>query len=82
MDPMLVGFFEEADQVPVYDPGILVPCLICGQRLSAPIKTINLMPEDGLRSYFYRVHKDCFENLTCQQAMDLDSSIIDQVVGR
>lgn len=58
----LIGFFDYPGQeAPTYDPPHV--CLICGQPLTDPVKTISLLsPDDPLpRSYFYRAHAICYE---------------------
>jgi hypothetical protein len=60
-----LGFFDRADQEePTYDPPHDAPCPVCLEPVCAPLKTIILMwfePEHRKRSYFYRVHKACYE---------------------
>jgi hypothetical protein len=78
----IYGYFSEAHQEePTYDPGLDVDCPICHQRLSRPMKTISLMLEHDDRSYFYRVHKACYDALTPDEQSVYDSVIID-AVGR
>lgn len=80
----LFGYFDDPAQTePAFDPGLDVDCLICHTKLSRPMLCVDLMLDDpnlggrDSRSYFYRVHKECYESLTPEQVTDLDSVIID-----
>lgn len=56
----IFGYFDAYGQtVPTYDPGLLVNCPVCGELLSAPLRTISLMVPRDTRSYFYRIHRAC-----------------------
>ena len=86
MSAIVFGYFDDPSQTePTFDPGLNVDCLVCHTRLSPPMKTISVMLDEPTlggrdnRSYFYRVHKDCYEALTPQQETNLDSVIIDSV---
>lgn len=75
---MIYGYFTQANQdVPEYDPGLNVNCPICNQLLSAPMKTISVMLEGDSRSFFYRTHKPCYENLSEEEVTKLDSLVVD-----
>lgn len=77
---MNYGYFTNAtDETPAYDPGLNVPCPICHTLLSMPVKSISLMAVGDSRSYFYRTHKQCYENLSEQEVSDLDGLIIDHI---
>jgi hypothetical protein len=41
--------------------------------------TISLMVPDDVRSYFYRVHKQCYASLTHDQELELDGLLIDAI---
>lgn len=75
----IYGYFDDpASDKPTYDPGLDVPCPMCGKMLISPVVTVSLMLYDADdRSYFYRMHKDCHDALTEQQRTDLDSLLID-----
>lgn len=76
----IYGYFDSPYQViPAYDPGLGVPCPVCGATLIAPVVTLSVMLEDDSRSYFYRCHRTCYERLTDDQRTALDSAIIDAV---
>lgn len=83
---MTYGYFDDPTQLkPTYDPELEVDCPICNQPLNYPtrqVKTISLMAEGDSRSYFYRTHKTCYENLSPQEVTNLDSIIIDFVALR
>ncbi len=78
----IYGYFTSPDQSePAYEPGLEVDCPICHERLSHPMKTVSLMLEGDNRSYFYRVHKSCFENLSDVEVGNLDGLILDAVIA-
>jgi len=64
-DPLrVIGWFDAPDQqVPVHDPPHNGPCMVCGEPLAMPLKTVSLMySENGPRkSYFYRAHSPCID---------------------
>lgn len=75
---MKYGYFLNADQdVPEFDPGLNVSCPVCERLLSPPLKTISVLLEGDDRSFFYRTHKACYENLTGDEKTKLDSVIVD-----
>ncbi len=73
-----VGFFADSSSAPDYDPGLDCRCIVCdiGLRWS-PIKTICVAPVGGNRSYFFRVHRACWETISESDKSDIESSIID-----
>lgn len=75
----IFGWFDSGNaEVPAHDPGLGTICLICGEGLRNPIKTISLMKDGDDKSYFYRTHKYCYENLSSDEVCKLESSLIDQ----
>jgi hypothetical protein len=76
------GWFDDpAATKPAHDPGIATgKCAACGQGLQLPVKTISLMPEGGSRSYFFRAHKDCWENLDVAERAEIEGALIDATV--
>lgn len=75
---MQYGYFLNASQeVPEYDPGLNVNCPICEALLSSPMKTISVLLVGDDRSFFYRTHKACYENLTEDEQTKLDSLVVD-----
>lgn len=78
------GYFSDAMQEePEYDPGLEAECPVCHKRLIATpvinLVTISLMAPDDNRSYFYRAHKSCYEDLTSEQETAIDSILIDAI---
>lgn len=80
---MNYGYFTAPGQkVPDRDPGLYVACPVCGHILGkVPVKTISLMVDGDTRSYFYRVHRDCYDGLTADEKARLDWPIVDAVVA-
>lgn len=79
-----VGFFDDPTQTqPTYDPGTDVDCPVCHKPLdfpATPIRTISLMPfEDRVRSYFYRMHRDCMDRLSPEEQEFYDGTVIDEI---
>lgn len=81
MTNRIYGYFTHAAQtVPVYDPGLNVPCPICTVSLNpVDIRTISLMVPDDSRSYFYRVHRSCHEPLSEAERIRVDGLLIDAI---
>lgn len=85
MIPSTVGWFDHADQTePTYEPGLSVPCPVCGTSLDGqPRVTISLMVADvPTRSYFYRAHKACWQALPEESKSFIEGEIIDAEVAR
>lgn len=81
-NPRIYGYFTSGEQTePEYDPGLEVDCPVCHKQLSRPMVAPSLMLVDDNRSYFYRVHKACYEMLTHEQVSELDGLIIDAVAA-
>jgi hypothetical protein len=75
-----VGWFESAEQVePSHDPGLDVPCPVCGLTLTRPMKTISLMVVGGAASYFFRAHKPCWDSASEEERCQIESTIIDGI---
>ena len=71
------GYFEDAGSIPAVDPGLDVPCPICGEVLrTSPRKTISMMIDGDVRSYFYRTHATCYDALDEGQKYDLDHRVL------
>ena len=83
----IYGYFDSPEQVePVHDPPLTVSCPVCGKELSRPVKTISLMvplPNGGWpeRSYFYRTHKHCYDNLDETGKSRIDGLLVDAIVN-
>lgn len=76
--PLNVGYFDDAAQTaPTFDPGLDVPCPVCRKPLNtAPLRTISLCYQSlefRDRSYFYRLHSRCADQLTLKEEQHLDS---------
>lgn len=76
----IFGWFDNPlHDEPTHDPDLDGICAICAKKLQLPVKTISLMKEGDSRSYFYRTHKNCYEELSEQDIIILDSSLIDNL---
>lgn len=76
------GYFDGIGDVPAHDPGMGGKCPVCALVLERPVKTISLMPvERNGRSYFFRVHKACWESASEDDKSAIESSLIDEVCG-
>lgn len=87
------GYFDHecADPTrPAHDPGVGGICAVCAQRVGAhdveanPIVTISLMLDIervGDRSYFFRVHKRCWNAATDEEKSHIESSLIDNIAA-
>lgn len=75
----IFGWFSDTGIIPEHDPGLGVNCIFCGKKLSSPIKTISLMKDGDNKSYFYRSHKDCYEQLSNNEITEIESSLIDNI---
>ena len=82
----IYGYFSAFEQTtPDRDPGLNVPCPICQKVIGShtpdsPIKTISIFVEGDSRSYFYRVHKPCYDDLNPEQQNQLDWPIVDAII--
>jgi len=72
------GYFIWNNENPTHDPWLNTYCLFCMDTLSKPIKTISLLWNNDNISYFYRCHKECYENKSEEEIMQYESSIIDK----
>lgn len=74
------GWFDDpTSDTPAHDPGLAVDCPVCRQSLATlPRKTISLMPLGGAtKSYFFRVHKVCWDAAPELIKSQIESSVID-----
>jgi hypothetical protein len=78
------GYFDNPQQSkPIFDPGFDVPCPACGNVIGYhseinPLKTISLMDyhrEDG-KSWFFRVHKYCWNQLSDDDQIEIEMSVL------
>jgi hypothetical protein len=58
-------------------------CPLCANyfTVAQSIKTISLMPVGGERSYFYRVHKKCYDSHTEEERASVEHALIDLLAG-
>lgn len=76
----IFGYFENSsDQSPTHDPGLETICIFCTIQLEPPMKTISLMKDGDNKSYFYRCHKECYEKLSQNEIIEIESSLIDNL---
>jgi len=84
----IYGYFDDDGAIPAYDPGLDVDCPICHKKLEEPVVTPSFIaPYDvkdflegsesteKLRSYFYRVHRDCLRTLPHEEQIAITSEI-------
>lgn len=62
----LIGYFADNSDAPTFDPGPDVVCILCFTPLNHPIREIvtssfSAFFDHAERSYFYRAHKDCYD---------------------
>ena len=80
----IFGWFDSPDQtVPAHDPGLKTICPVCAKELSRPMKTISMMTVDtgSDRSYFFRVHKLCWEGITERERDAIEGSLVDALTA-
>ena len=77
-DLSIFGYFTSPTETkPTFDPGLDVPCPVCLTELTLPVKTISLMPVNDDRSWFFRAHKECWENASKEEQQRIEGSLID-----
>lgn len=82
MSGTIFGYFDDASQTkPTFDPGLDVLCPFCLKQLSRPLRTTSFLAIGDNRSFFYRAHRDCAENATPEQEMEVESSVVDSRMG-
>lgn len=72
-------FLSPYEDTPNHDPGLDTICPICAKQLNKPLKTISLMKMGDNKSYFYRTHKDCYDNADPDNILDIESSLINSL---
>lgn len=76
-----VGWYDSPDALaPAHDPGRHSPCIVCAEKLFAPMVTISLaheQPENRRYSFFFRAHKECWFGLSARDQFLIESAIID-----
>lgn len=82
MTAIIYGYFDNPnEEAPAYDPGLEVGCPVCSENISPPLKTISLMLAGDSRSYFYRTHKVCYDGLSPDEKIKLDSILVDAIAN-
>lgn len=75
----LFGYYDGLGNTPAYDPGIDVPCIYCRRPLDFPLRTISFMVPGQDRSYFYRLHTACEEEMKVKgEAGHYEGLIVDR----
>ena len=75
----IFGWFDNTSDTPAHDPGMNGLCPVCSKTLERPVKTISLMLDGDDKSYFFRVHKQCWEGLSEHEKWLIESSLIDAI---
>lgn len=81
----VVGYFDApGTDVPAYDPGLDVQCLVCWKPLrDKPRVTVSLMWKDWHdRSYFFRAHKLCWEGISPAEQQKYEESVLEADIRR
>ncbi len=81
MNSNIFGYFDAPGQeTPAFDPGTNAPCPFCTAAVGdgRRVVTISLRP-DGNRSYFYRAHKDCYEQADPDEITNIESIAVDEL---
>lgn len=77
-----VGYYDNPAQTePKHNPSPFVGCPICEEKIDSEdnMRTISLGALSYGRSYFYRTHRTCHEDLGNQARLDLDQSVFNAV---
>ena len=79
----IIGWFNDAaDTIPAFDPGLDVPCPLCGVALHVSARvTISVCPRRGTRSLFFRAHQACWVSASVAQRSQIESEVVDCEVG-
>jgi len=86
------GYYDAPEQTkPQFDPGDNALCPLCDKSLHDPVVTVSLVLGDAdllgeaisvsihdVRSYFYRMHKECYENASQDELQRCDDRLIEQ----
>lgn len=78
------GWFDAADQeTPTFDPGLTVPCPLCGVALSERERITEsfLVLARRERSYFFRAHRACWNAATDEQRWAVESAAVDEIAS-
>jgi hypothetical protein len=73
------GWFENEGDTPAFDPGLRVPCLLCGKALDmGDIRTTSLMWPQGNKSLFYRTHRSCHDAASAETISVIDEAVLNE----
>ena len=87
----IFGYYDNPeDSTPTHDPGSNGLCPVCcwpvgkHEPTTNPLKTISLAAYDKKhrnRSFFVRAHKNCWERISEQERISIESSVIDEHIS-
>lgn len=81
VNPLHIGWYDAPEAAfPAYDPGSDCPCIVCMGPLTRPMVTISLAHENPAQrkySFFFRAHKQCWQELSEKEQNLIESSVID-----
>lgn len=85
----ILGWFVAlGDEKPFSDPGMGAPCPVCAKPVRdpksttvQPIKTISFMPVAVRKSFFFRVHKACWEGISEDEQGVIEGVFVDDIVA-
>ena len=84
----IFGWFDSPEQTtPAHDPGPSALCVICNfpverHSMDNPLVTVSLAVYDKRfreKSYFFRAHKNCWNNISEHEQSCVESSLIDKI---
>lgn len=80
----IFGYFDAPGQErPAFDPGRGVPCPICLHALAdKPVRCTSLMLVGDDRSYFFRAHKQCWDDAGQEEQERIEHALIDAGAAR
>lgn len=75
------GWFERDGRQPTHDPGLVVACPVCATSLEdRPRTTVSfLVLSRPARSYFFRVHRDCWRRIDEGRRSDIEGALVDAI---
>lgn len=81
VNPSHIGWYDSPDATcPAYDPGSDCPCIVCMEPLTRPMVTVSLAHENPAQrkySFFFRAHKQCWQDLSDKEHHLIESAVID-----
>lgn len=80
INPFL-GYYEGAEQEPTVDPGLDIDCFVCIKPLKDKRRSTTsfVASTGGARSYFFRTHKECWDNLSESDRLMYEGSFVDNL---